>query len=227
MSTGAIQTITPSGSTITVPLAASQTLDVVYTYTATADQIVGYATLPPTGIDLTLIVEVRDNNNSIISYFQLNIPHFQISGAYVLALAANGVSQQPIDGFALVTPDPAGDYYYKATWVPSGAANVPVTALAATPTVLNFSYALKPQTMQLSVLGIRGGAYSNVNVTTSSSFVKTSGCGNGNYTVGAATGLVTATSAVTRGDGQVFTITYYDVPSSASLIDVVNAICIA
>jgi hypothetical protein len=225
MSTGAIQNITPSGSTITVPLAASQTLDVVYTYTATADQVIGYATLPPTAIDLTLIAEVRDTTQSIVRYFELNIPRFSLSGAYTLSLAANGVSNQAIDGFALVQSDSSGEYYYKATWISTGTSQVPVTSIAATPTVLNFSYALKPQTMSLNVLGIRGGNYANTNITTSCSYVKTSGCGNGNYTIGASTGVVTATSAVHSGDAQVFTITYFDTYSSASLVDVVNALC--
>lgn len=220
MPNGAIQTVAPTGGTIFVSGGNNQSVDVVYTYTVTADQIVGYTTNPPTSIDLTLTAEVRDNTNVVQYYFQVNMPRFVPSGGFALSLAANGVTKQDIVGQALVVSDPVnGDYYYKVTAIPAGTSSVPITSISTAPSTPSFSYALRPQTTQLSVLGIRGGLYANVNITTASSFVSQSGCATITISAG---GLITSTSSVKAGDNTTFKITYFDL-TSGSLNDYVYA----
>jgi|WetSurMetagenome_2_1015567.scaffolds.fasta_scaffold23156_3 hypothetical protein len=222
-----VQTVTPTSGSITVSGGGNQKVQAVYTYTATADQIVATSTTPPTLVDLTLIAEVRDETGVITDYLQINVPRYQISGNYTLALAANGVSQQALDGTALVTTstDASADYYFKATWIPQTAASIPVSSIAATPTVTTFSVAGgKPQSKQVNMLGIRGGLFANANITLSCSYVRSSGCVT--ISAGSNTGLVTAGSSFLAGESAVFTATYYDTVSG-SLTDTFNVTCTA
>lgn len=227
MPNGTIQTVTPSTKTITVSGGNSQVVNAVYITSVTSDQIIIETTKPPSVIDLTLIAEVRDNTNTITSYLQINVPRFQIAGNYTLSLTANGVSNQALDGVALATRSAdcvSGDYYAKVTWVPATTSATAVSDIAATPTVLTFSIGSGlPQSKQITVLGIRGGLLSNVNVTTSSSYVKTSG--SAALTVSAG-GLVTAGSATTAGLVGLIGITYYDA-TSGSVTDTVNIVTTA
>jgi len=213
---GTIQNITPSGAVITVSGGLNQTVDCIYDYSETlVDQVVGYATLPPTGIHLTLISEVRDASNTKTYDLIIDIPNFNLSGNYNMSLNANGVSSDNLEGTAVVEAATGGDYYYKVWWVPASTTSVAYTDIAATPSTVTFDVSDLPDTSQITVLGIRGGTYANVNVTTSCSFTRTSGCTT--FTVSAA-GLITATSAVLADSTCVITSTYYD-STSGSLTD--------
>ena len=101
MNDGTIQNVTPVGKTFTVVSGGSTSVDVVYTINTTADQIAIATATPPSVVDMVLIAEVRDSTGVIVNYLQISIPRFQISGNYTLSLAANGVSNQSLDGYAL------------------------------------------------------------------------------------------------------------------------------
>jgi hypothetical protein len=110
---GTSQTVVPAGSVITVSGGGSQKVDAVYTTTTTADQITVQTTTPPSVVDATLIAEIRDNTGVVTDYLQIQIPRFQVSGNYTLAFAANGVSNQALDGMALAvasTDCASGEY---------------------------------------------------------------------------------------------------------------------
>lgn len=220
---GTIQVVTPATKSITVSGGADQKVTAVYITAINADQITIETTKPPSVVDLTLIAEIRDNTNAIVQYLQVNVPRYQVSGNYTLTLAANGVSNQSLDGVALATSSAdcvSGDYYAKVTYVPVSGATIAVSDIAATPTVLNFSVgAGLPQSKQITVLGLRGGLNGNINVTTSASFVKTSG--SASLTVSAG-GLVTASVAATAGLVGEIGITYYAGPTTGSLTDIVS-----
>ncbi len=217
---GAIQTVTPVGTDIYVSGGGSQSVTAVYDYSETlVDQVVGYTVNPPTGVELIMTSEIRNASGTKVYDLQIDIPAFNISGNYTLALNANGVSTQSFDGTAAETTHADGNYYYKVNWIPATSAVPPVTAIAAIPTTLSFSAATAPDTGQITVMGIRGGTYANITLTTASSYVRTSGCST--ITVGTGTGVVTATSAVNAGDTALITATYYDA-TSGSLTDTVN-----
>ncbi len=226
-----IQKVTPTGSNITVSGGASLKVTAVYEYTVTADQITIETTKPPSVVDLTLVAEQRDNTGAVINYLQINIPRFQVNGNYTLSLAANGVSNQALEGSALATTSSdctSGEYYAKATWVPATDSNPSVFALAASPANLTFSVAALPQSKQITLYGLRGGLYSNVDITTSASFAVTSGSTTlaAYYNVGAHTGLVTAGSSV--GVGWMATITASYTDATAGLLhDTVTIIATA
>jgi hypothetical protein len=106
-----------------------------------------------------------------------------------------------------------GESYAKVTWVPAADATPGVLSLAASPATLSFSVAAGlPKSKQITMWGIRGGLYSNVDVTTTSSFVFTSGSTTalGNYNVGLHTGLVTAGSSIVAGWLGTITASYVD-----------------
>jgi hypothetical protein len=219
---GAIQNVAPSGTSITVSGGGSETVTAVYTYEVVADSITGSSTEPPTGVDLTLISEVRNSSTALIYYFVVNIPNFNVSGNYTMSLAANGVSQQTLDGMAAVTTAPTGDYYFKCAWVAAaGASTVGYTDIAATPSIITFDSTSLPATRQLTVLGIRGGVYSNVNITSLCAYERTSGCAA--ITAGSASGIITAGSGALLGDSAVITASYWD-STSGSLTDTMNVL---
>ena len=223
-SNGTIANVTPSGTAVFVA-GKNESVTAMYTYSETlVDQVVGYATNPPTGIELILTSEIRNASNVKVYDLQIIIPNFNISGNYNISLSADGVSSQAIEGAALVEPDPSGDYYYKVNWIPSTSGTLVFSDLAMTPSVISFSAATAPDTFQITTLGIRGGLYANVNVTTSASYARTSG--SATITVGSGTGLVTATSAVANSHAATITGWYWDA-TSGSLSDTVSVIVTA
>lgn len=196
---GAIEVVTPSTKDIIVSSGANALVTAIYVTSKSADQIVIGSTTPPSIVDLTLVAEIRASDQTTVKkYLQINIPRFQVAGNYALNLAANGVSNQALEGKALVSSAAdctSGDYYAKVTYIPvsgtttySSIALIPSTTTWANSTV---------QSVQLSVLGIRGGVYANQNITTSCSFVRSGSFGAG-ATVNASSGLIsTSASGVT------------------------------
>lgn len=212
---GTMSTVTPVGSVITVSGGASQRVTAVYEYTVTADQITVETTKPPSVVDLTMLAEVRDNTGTITKYLQIHIPRFQVTGNYTLSLAANGVSNQALEGTSLAVASSdctTGEYYAKATWIPATDSAPAVFDIAASPGVLTFSAASVPQSKQITLYGLRGGLYSNVDVTTDASYAVTSGSTTlaAYFNVGAHTGLVTAGSSVAAGWLATVTASYTD-----------------
>ena len=217
---GTIQVVTPSTKDIVVSGGLNQKVDVVYVTSKSADQITIATTTPPSIVDLTLIAEIRASDQTTVKkYLQINIPNFQVAGNYVLNLAANGVSTQSLEGKALssfATDCTSGDYYAKVTYIPVTASSA-YSSIAATPSSIAFSQAARPQSQQITVLGIRGGIYQNTNITTSCSFVK-SGSSGAHITCGSASGIVTAGSDVLSGETALIVVNY----ASGSLLDSVN-----
>lgn len=216
-----IQSVTPTGSAIYVSGGGDLRVDAVYITSKTSDQITVETITPPSVVDLTLIAEVRDNTNVIVEYLQINVPRFQVMGNYTLSLTADGISQQALNGKALAvasTDCASGEYYAKVTWIPvSGSAGI--SSIAAIPSTVNFVEATLPASQQITVLGIRGGIYSNTNVTANSVFAKVSGSASLTISAG---GLITGGSSGSAGHGALFSATYYDA-TSGSLIDYVQA----
>jgi hypothetical protein len=216
---GTVQTYVPSTKDITgLPLVA-QRVDAVYVTSTTADQVTVETTTPPTLVDATLLAEVRDNTGVIKEYLQIQIPRFQVSGNYTLAMAANGVSNQALDGMALAvasTDCVTGEYYAKATWIPASGTAIPISSIAVVPGTLEYTAA---GVKNLTVLGIRGGTYANANITTSCSFIRTSG--EATFSVGLHTGAVTM--GVYSGSSYAYISASYVDATNGLLVDTVYA----
>jgi hypothetical protein len=214
-----IEVVTPATLNITTSGGANQRVTAVYITSVTADQITIETTTPPSVVDLTLIAEVRDNTGVIVEKLQINIPRFQVDGNYTLSMTSNGVSSQTINGKSLAVASAdctTGEYYAKATWVPVSS-SVSYSSIAAIPSTITFAVGSTLQNQQISVLGIRGGTYANVNITDQCTFAR-SGSTVGNITCGSATGLVSSGSAITSSHTALVTVTY----ASGSLIDYVT-----
>jgi hypothetical protein len=204
-----LATVTPTGSVVSSGT-SNDKVTCVYTYNETADRITVETITPPTVVDLTLKAEVRDNTGIVTDYLYINIPRYQVAGNYTLSLTANGVSNQALEGSALAVASAdctTGEYYATVTWVSATGAAISVTDIAATPSYVTFS-AAAPASEQLTTWGLRGGLYSNVNVTTSCSYIKASG--SSTFTVGLHTGLVTCGSAPLAGWSGCIVVSYDD-----------------
>jgi hypothetical protein len=168
-----------------------------------------------------LIAEVRSNSGIITEYLQINVPKFQVDGNYVLNLAANGVSEESLTGFALSvsgTSCTTGDIYATVDWIPATSANIAVSAIAALPSTMTFSAAAGNASQNITLYGIRGGMYANSNITTSGSYAKDGG-GSAHIAVGAYTGVVSTTSG-SAGDVATITVSYDN--GTATLTDTVD-----
>jgi len=216
-SSGAVETVTPTGSTFIAPSGANAVVTVGYVTSKTADQIVIGSTTPPSIVDLTLIAEIRASDQTTVKkYLQINVPRFQVAGNYTLNLAANGVSNQALEGKALVSSAAdctSGDYYAKVSYIPvSGTTSY--SSIAVLPSTIAWTNSAI-QSTQLSVLGIRGGVYANQNITTQCTYARSGSFGSG-ITCGSATGLLsTSASGVTTTGVITILVTY----PSASLVD--------
>lgn len=215
---GTVENVTPVGKTVTTAAGGTSTVTIAYTASISADQVVVSSTTPPTVVDMYLLAEVRDNTGVIVKYLQIRIPRYQVTGNYNLALAANGVSTEALEGTALNVAAATGDYYAKVSWIPAAATSDAVTEIVALPSTLVFTSSAS-QTDTISVLGVR--ASGNTNVTTSCSFVSNSA----SFVVGLHTGVVSvsASNANVGASGSV-SIQYYDSVSGSTLTDFTNLI---
>jgi hypothetical protein len=174
------------------------------------------AVAPPTIVDLTLTTQERDSaTKGVVNLVQIHIPSFQVLGNYTLAMTANGVSSQPLEGTALVTKSTnctVNDYYATITRIPYTGVTPSVNNLFLSKDTSFSVGAGLPKTIQLQALGLRGGLNGNVDVTTSASYHVTSGSTTlaANYNVGVNTGLVTAGSSVAAGWIAVISACYVD-----------------
>ena len=220
LANGTVDVVTPTAKVITITSADDQRITAIYTYSDTVDRVTVESITPPTVVDLTLLAEVRDNTGVITYNLQINIPRFQISGNYTMSLAANGVSSQAVDGVALVTAATdcsGGDYYATVSWIPASATSIPIAYIVAVPSPITISVAGGlPATQQLTTLGIRGGVYQNLVMTSSASYVKAAG-GSANITVSAG-GLITAGSSGSSTNTATINVSFED-PTSGTLTD--------
>ena len=215
---GTVQTVTPSVKNITVTGANNKMVNAIYTTSKMANQITVETVKPPSIVDLTLIAEIRSSDQTTVKkYLQINIPRFQIAGNYTLDLAADGVSNETLEGRALATTSSdctTGDYYAKISYIPV-TESIVYSNIAATPSTIYWPKATA-QSTQITVLGIRGGIYDNANITSECTFTRVGTTGSG-IIVGS-TGLIsTSASAIPNPTTIQINVTY----PSGSLVDYV------
>jgi hypothetical protein len=205
---GTIISVTPVGDAITVAGGGNTKVTAIYRYSDTVDRVTVNTTTPPSTITLILIAEVRDNKGNVVEELQIEVPSFQISGNYNLALSADGVSQEALSGMALAVDGTScadGEIYAYVSWIPVSSTTVSVAAIAITPDKFEPAVGNLPATQQLTVTGIRGGVYGNVNVTSDCTFTKLSG--DADITVSAG-GLITVAGTATAADSAIIEAEY-------------------
>ena len=215
---GAIEVVTPAVKTITVPGGANALVTAIYVTSKSANLVTIESTTPPSIVDLTLIAEIRASNlTTVKKYLRINIPRFQVAGNYTLNLAANGVSNQALEGKALVSTAndcTTGDYYAKVSYIPV-TGSTEYSSIAAIPSTIAWAKSTA-QSSQISVLGIRGGVYANTNITSDCTYIRSGSSGSG-ITVGSTGLITTSASSTTIAESVRINVIY----SSGSLTDYV------
>ena len=199
---------------ISVPTMANQMVTAIYEAYETVDTITIETTTPPKVIDLTLFIQIRDENMNLAYVLQYNIPKFQVSGNYELSLSADGVSNESLSGKALNVKAEncnAGDMYATLKWVPvAGSAAQAITGIIITNGDIKHTAGAAAE-YQLSVIGLHGSLDNRELLTSDVTFTK-SGTISG-VTLGETTGLISVTDAATTGS-MTITATYGDYSDS-------------
>jgi hypothetical protein len=180
---GVVATVVPSTTTVTYVSFANQQVEAVYKYSNTVDTIDLNAALFAKPYELTLIGKLFDKNGQY-GEVQIIIPQFKPDGNFDLAFKQDGALTSPLAGQALADQVTSSYGSFNIVYTSS---TVNYIAIAGTPNPVNLS--TTTTTQQLTVYGIRGGAYSNVTLAPSSC-TYTSGT-PATATVGASTGLIT------------------------------------
>lgn len=114
----------------------------------------------------TLVLNAEKFNNKVgkVADLQIEIPSYQLDGAFELSMTADGVASTKMNGNALAvdgTTCTDGSVYAYVKEIPTTSVTYPVAEIAATPATASIAVA---GTQNITVVGIRGGLYSNVSI---------------------------------------------------------------
>lgn len=160
---GSILKVVPIGNSITVST-EDKLVKATYTYNTQAKRITIDATSTPLIGELILTADKHNNFKGKVGEVQIHIPHFQISGNFDINLEAGGVASTKIEGDALAIEGISckdGAVYAYITEIPIEKSQIKVGEIAATPSIVSINI---NATRTISVIGIRGGMYSNINI---------------------------------------------------------------
>ena len=201
---------------ISVPSMAGQMVTAIYDAYETVDVLTVETTTPPKVVDLTLLIQVRDENMNLAYVLQYNIPKFQVSGNYELSLSADGVSSESLSGKALNVRAEncnTGDMYATIKWVPASSAAQAITGIIITKGDI-YATAGVAGVYVLNTIGIRGSfdnriVLDNADVTYAGSSLPTGAT--------LSDGTLTLTDSVVEGTGTI-TATYNGLSDTIRLI---------
>lgn len=155
--------VTPAGSTITIGNGNENVL-VTYQYNTTVKRVTIDAESAPLVGKLILTADKHNNKTGKVGEVQIEVPSFQLSGTFDISLEASGSTTTKLDGDALAVNGAScsdGSVYAYITDIPSAASAITISDIAVTPAEINLA---ANETMNLSVIGIKGGLYSNVSI---------------------------------------------------------------
>lgn len=160
---GSIIEVKPSGTTIMLA-EIDGTVNATYQYNTKVKRVTIDAESSPMIGELILTADKHNNQKGKVGELQIDIPSFQLSGTFDINLESGGSTTTKLDGDALAVPGIScadGLVYGYITEIPSEESAIAVSDIAATPAVVNFSAG---ETVNISVIGIKGGLYSNINI---------------------------------------------------------------
>lgn len=160
---GSTLEVAPEGSVITVG-DADDTVRVTYRYSTTVKRVTVDAESTPMVGELILTADKHNNLKGKVGEVQIDVPSFQLSGTFDIALEASGTTTTKLDGNALAVEGATcsdGSVYAYITEIPSAESAVTVSDIAATPAVMEL---VVDETKKISVIGMKGGLYSNVGI---------------------------------------------------------------
>lgn len=160
---GSTVEVTPVGSTITVGN-EDDNVTVTYQYNTTVKRVTVDADSTPLVGELILTADKHNNLKGKVGEVQINVPSFQLSGSFDITLEASGSTTTKLDGDALAVDGVScsdGAVYAYITEISSIESTIAVSDIAATPAVLNMAVG---DTRTITIIGIKGGLYSNVGI---------------------------------------------------------------
>lgn len=164
-SDGSTMEIEPEGSTITVGENNGKVL-ATYKYNTTVKRVTVDAESTPFVGRLVMSADKHNSKKGKVGEVQIEIPSFQLSGTFDISLEASGTTTTKLDGDALAVEGAScsdGSVYAYITEVPSVESSISVSEIAATPAIAQLTV---NETKKISVVGLRGGLYSNVSLET-------------------------------------------------------------
>lgn len=158
--------VTPAGSTITIG-SGNETVLVTYQYNTNVKRVTIDAESAPLVGKLILTADKHNNKTGKVGEVQIEVPSFQLSGTFDISLEASGSTTTKLDGDALAVDGAScsdGSVYAYITDIPSAASAITISDIAVTPAVIELA---ANETMNISVIGIKGGLYSNISIDSS------------------------------------------------------------
>lgn len=211
-----VTVVDASQKEITVVGGKGKMVTAIYDAMETVDVLSIETKEPPKVVDLTLIIEIRNEAMELVEYLHYNIPRFQIDGNYELALSADGVSSETLTGTALNVSGQdctSGDVYAYVKWVPVlEDALSEIGGVVITNGDITATHGVQ-KTVQLNVIGLRGGVKGDIEIPATDAKLgfavaaKPAATGS-NISVGAKTGIVTIATGAQANDNAVITVTY-------------------
>lgn len=160
---GSTVEVTPSGSTITVGN-SNDRVHATYKYNTTVKRVTIDADSTPLVGELILTADKHNNKKGKVGEVQIDVPSFQLNGTFDISLESTGSTTTKLEGDALAVEGVScrdGSVYAYITEIPSVESSISVSDIAATPAVMNLAVG---EAKQLSIIGIKGGLYSNVEI---------------------------------------------------------------
>ena len=155
--------VIPAGSAITIG-SGNETVLVTYQYNTNVKRVTIDAESAPLVGKLILTADKHNNKTGKVGEVQIEVPSFQLSGTFDISLEASGSTTTKLDGDALAVNGAScsdGTVYAYITDIPSAASAITISDIAVTPAVIEL---VANETMNISVIGIKGGLYSNVSI---------------------------------------------------------------
>ncbi|MCI8454879.1 MAG: hypothetical protein HFE84_09745 [Lachnospiraceae bacterium] len=187
--------VVPDGSTITVG-ETDDTVRVTYPYNTTVKRVTVDAESTPMVGELILTADKHNNLKGKVGEVQIDIPSFQLSGTFDIALEASGTTTTKLDGDALAVESATcsdGSVYAYITEIPSAASAISVSDIAATPSVMKLAAG---EAKKISVIGIKGGLYSNVGIDTADCSITSADAAVASVADGVVSGVAAGTTYV-------------------------------
>lgn len=162
---GSIITVKPTGSTIDLSDKGitSGTVNVTFKFSNNSKTIIIDADTAPRVYKLVLDADKHNNRLGKVGSIQIEIPSYQPSGNFNMEFTPDGVSSTNIDGKALAvdgdTCESGSAVYAYIREFDDTASAISVSDIAVTPAVFSLEV---DKTQDLSVIGLRGGAYSTI-----------------------------------------------------------------
>lgn len=192
---GSTLEVTPIGSTITVGN-SDDTVSVTYQYNTTVKRVTVDTQATPLVGELILTADKHNSAKGKVGEVQIHIPSFQLSGTFDISLEASGTTTTKLDGSALAvggTTCSDGTVYAYITEIPSVEASIAVSDIAVTPAVMELAVDARKK---LSVIGMKGGLYSNVSIDVSDCTITSEEASVATVSNGIVTGIGTGTTYI-------------------------------